>query len=205
MQNKNNALTEALEKLLQQANGQDTTLDLILTCLAKRGYATLLVLLSLPFCLPIQIPGFSTPFGIVLALIGLRIAFGRRIWLPQMVLQKKISYPVLEKVTKNAIKIAQKLSFLTATRLTWLSQSPVVQVVNGLLIFILSLFLALPLPIPFTNLLTAVPILIFGFAILEDDGVLLLIAYVLTLVCFGFYAWLYWIGKAGLIALWTKF
>jgi hypothetical protein len=56
-----------------------------------------MLLFSLPFCQPIQIPGFSTPFGILLAFIGLRIAFGHRVWFPKKLLEKKISYRVLKK------------------------------------------------------------------------------------------------------------
>ena len=43
----------------------------------ERGVAMLLLLLALPFCL-IPVPGLSTPFGIAVLLIGIRIAFRQK-------------------------------------------------------------------------------------------------------------------------------
>jgi hypothetical protein len=42
----------------------------------------LVIILVLPFCQPIPLPGFSTPFGIALMIFGFRIALRQRPWLP---------------------------------------------------------------------------------------------------------------------------
>jgi hypothetical protein len=59
------------------------TVDQLQTGLRGRGVAMLLLLLALPFCV-IPIPGLSIPFGIAVLLIGIRIAFRQKPWLPKL-------------------------------------------------------------------------------------------------------------------------
>ena len=47
-----------------------------------RGLQFVVILLCLPFLTPVTIPGISMPFGLAIALCGLRIAFGHKPWLP---------------------------------------------------------------------------------------------------------------------------
>lgn len=183
-----NSLAERLHHLLDETKGQDPTFRVIIDHLAKRGLAALLIILVLPFCLPIQIPGLSTIFGIILMFIGLRIAFGHRKWIPQMLLDKKVPYRILEKTASAAIKITDKLRFLTSTRLTFLVQNPTLHIFHGIAIATLAFLLALPIPIPLTNLFAAFPILAFGLALLEDDGVMIIVAYSLFFLCIGVFA-----------------
>lgn len=194
---KRNSLAEKLNELLSLANGNAVSLGKILQVLAGRGQAVLLILFSLPFCQPIQIPGFSTPFGILLCFIGLRIALGNRLWLPKSILEKPISFKTLKKISEIAVKITNKLKFLISTRLTWLVKTPILHLIHGLMIALLGVLLALPIPFPLTNFFSAYPILAFGFAFLEDDGVMIIIAYALSLICLLFFASLIWFGKEG--------
>ena len=183
--------------LLSSANEKAVSLREVLHVLAGRGQAVLLILFSLPFCQPIQIPGFSTPFGVLLSFIGLRIAFGHRVWLPKTILERKISFKTLKKISEIAVKITNKLKFLISTRLTWLLTNPILHVIHGLMIALLGVLLALPIPFPLTNFFTAYPILAFGLAFLEDDGVMIIVAYVLSIICLIFFASLIWFGKEG--------
>lgn len=197
MKPRRNLLAEKLNELLSLANGEAVSLGKILHVLAGRGQAVLLILFSLPFCQPIQIPGFSTPFGILLCFIGLRIAFGHKVWLPKTILERQISFKTLKKISEIAVKITNKLRFLISTRLTWLVTNPFLHLIHGLMIALLGVLLALPIPFPMTNFFTAYPILAFGLAFLEDDGVMIIIAYALSLICLLFFASLIWFGKEG--------
>ena len=205
MKIRRNSLAEQLNYLLNLAQTQDVSVKVVIDTLAGKGQAVLLILFSLPFCQPIQIPGFSTPFGIVLAFIGLRIAFGHRAWFPKLLLKKKISYKTLKKIASIAIKITDKLSFLISTRLVWLVKNPSLHIIHGLSITGLAILLALPLPIPFTNLLAAYPILAFGLGILEDDGLMIAIGYLLAVFCLSFFIVLIWFGKEGFLMLFNHY
>ena len=86
-------------------------------------------------------------------------------------------------------------------RLVWLVKNPILHMFHGIVIAFLSLFLALPLPIPFTNLFVSFPLFFFGLALLEDDGILILFAYLLTILgLIGLFA-IFWFGKESLSLL----
>ena len=53
---------------------------------------------------------------------------------------------------------------------------------NGFLIVFLGMALALPLPIPFTNLSAGWSIFLLSIGLLEDDGIFILAGYFLTLL-----------------------
>lgn len=201
MKIRRNSLAERLSHLLNLAQTQDVSVKVVIDTLAGKGQAVLLILFSLPFCQPIQIPGFSTPFGIILAFIGLRIAFGHRAWFPKVLLEKKIPYKALKNIASIAIKITDKLRFLISTRLVWLVQNPSLSIAHGVTISVLATLLALPLPIPLTNLLAAYPILAFGLGILEDDGLMIAIGYLLAIFSFSLFVALIWFGKEGILML----
>ena len=62
--------------------GPSLTLGQIERLLEGHGYELLLLFLALPFCFPISIPGLSLPFGLVIILIGWRLAVDRPPRLP---------------------------------------------------------------------------------------------------------------------------
>lgn len=180
-------LEEGILLLRQEAKGTPLSIAGILRILSGKGRSLILILLSLPFCQPIQIPGLSTPFGAAIAFIGLRIVFGKRIWLPQKLLVKKIPPHTFEKITDKTLSLVRKIKPWIHPRLIWMCNSPCMEKVNGLIIFILGIFLALPLPIPLSNLTAAWSIFLVALGMLEDDGVFVLIGYLLSLLTVTFF------------------
>ena len=159
----------------------------ILEVLSGKGRSLILIFLSLPFCQPIQIPGLSTPFGIVIAFLGLRIAFGKHIWLPKRILLKTISSTTIQKTAQKSLQIMKKIRRFIRPRLNWLCTHRTMQILNGLLIFLLGIFLALPLPIPLTNLAAGWSIFLVSLGLLEDDGIFVLIGYLASLFSLIFF------------------
>lgn len=154
----------------------------ITSILSGKGYSALLIIFSLPFCIPIQIPGFSTPFGIILGFLGLRIAFAKKPWWPQWVLEKKVKSHLVQRVVEKSIVSVRYIQKFLYPRLVILTQNQFFYRLNGLLICFLAFLLALPLPIPFTNLFSAIPILFIGLGLLENDGLFILLAYFIVLI-----------------------
>ena len=188
---------EALSLISTAAKENETiTLAQIFHILSGKGYAALLILFSFPFCLPIQIPGFSTPFGLILIFLGLRVAFGKRLWWPKWILNKSFSSSIVDKLVNKTIYVMQKMQKFFHPRLQFLTKESHLHRLHGLVVAILAIFLSLPLPIPFTNMLAALPILSMGLGLLEDDGVFILIAYGLALVCIGLFLALFLFGKS---------
>lgn len=190
---------ESLQSLLQISKEDPfISIKTIFSVLAGKGYAALFIILSLPFCLPIQIPGFSTPFGLLLGFLAMRYTFAQHLWWPKWILNKQISSKKVALVTEKAIQVVEFLNKITKPRLIILTQSPVFRRMHGIVIFILALLLLLPLPIPFTNMLTAFPIFCIGIGLLEDDGIFILIGYFFTLVCFSMFIGLIILGKSAI-------
>lgn len=174
---------------------EEIKLQTVFQLLSGKGYAALLIVLSLPFCLPIQIPGFSFFFGMVLAFIGLRLAFGKHPWWPQWILNKSVKSKSMETVVEKTIKAVVFCKKILKPRMTFLIQNPLLHRLHGIMIVILSLLLSLPLPIPFTNMVVAVPILFFGLGLLEEDGLFIILAYLLGFVGIGFFVGVFWFGQ----------
>ncbi len=175
-------LEESIILLQQEAKGEPISLGKILRSLSGRGRALVLILLSLPFCQPLQIPGLSLPFGLAIAFVGMRIGFGKHIWLPQKLLAKKIPPVLFQKITSKTLALVRKIKKWVRPRLTELCRPSAMRIVNGLAICLLGLVLALPLPVPFTNLTAAWAIFLISLGILEDDGALVIAGYFMT-VC----------------------
>jgi hypothetical protein len=185
---KNRDLRENLAILLEVSQKQSTvSIGEILKILSGKGRVLILILLSLPFCQPLQIPGLSTPFGLVIAFIGFRMAFGKRIWLPKNVLLKTVPSARIQKIAKKVLKLLTKMKRLIRPRFRWLNEHRPMHVCNGLLIVLLGIFLALPLPIPLTNLSAGWATLLLSIGLLEDDGAFLLAGYFVTLLTIVFF------------------
>jgi hypothetical protein len=55
---------------------------------------------------------------------------------------------------------------------------------------------AIPLPLPFNNMVAAFPILLLGLALLAKDGVLVIVSYLAAIPCFIYYGALAYYGHA---------
>lgn len=176
--------------LLLQEKGKNSSISIgeILNILSEKGQSLIILFLSLPFCQPLQIPGLSTPFGLAIAFIGLKMAFGKYAWLPKGILAKSITPHTLLRITEKILWLLKKMKGWIYPRLAWLCYYPSTHIINGLLISILGILLALPLPTPFSNLMAAWSILFIGLGLLKDDGVFILIGYFVSLFTFGYFA-----------------
>jgi hypothetical protein len=178
---KQRSLAQSFSIILRKSKKTPLTLRAVLEIISGRGKPLILILLCLPFCQPLQIPGLSTPFGLLIMFVALRIAFGHRLWLPKSLLEKKIPRHTLKKVIARSTWVMQKF---THPRLAWLCNQGVLHVVHGLVLAVLGLFLALPLPIPLTNIIAAWSILIISIGLIEEDGVFIIIGYAIPILSF---------------------
>lgn len=182
-------LQDCLLRLKETAEEQTTvSVRTILQILSGKGRLLILMLLSLPFCLPIPLPGLSIPFGLLIAFIGIRLSFGKYIWLPSRILSKKIQTKLIKKIANKTMRVVKKMQGWTHPRLTWLAHHPIMHRVNGFIIFFLGIALSLPIPIPFSNITAAWGIFIISLGIIEDDGIFILIGQFIFLITIIIYA-----------------
>ncbi len=170
-------LSEELAELRGRFALKPVTLREVIYTLRGRAYVLLLLLLALPFITPIPLPGLSTPFGLAIAFIALRLTLGQRPWLPMKLQRKELPAGFFVKVFAVAAKVLAFLEKFLRPRLTALSDSPLLLRLHALFIFVAALSLLLPLPIPFTNSFPAWAILLIAAGMLERDGLFILMGY----------------------------
>lgn len=181
------SLEESLLLLEQKAKSSALSLGEILEILAGKGKPLCLLFLALPFCLPIQIPGLSVPFGILIAIISLRIASGNHAFLPKKLLKKEIPSSTVQKIAHAALAMLKKIEPWVYPRFSWMNRSSPMRVINSLAIAFLGTILALPLPIPLSNMVAAWAILCFSLGFLKEDGLCTLLGYLFFLAILVFF------------------
>jgi hypothetical protein len=187
-------LSEDFREILREAAGRSVTLGEMEKRLQGRGFALFILILSIPFCSPIAIPGLSIPFGIVIMLLGLRIAMGRKPELPGFILRKEIKYSTLEKIVGFGLKICKKIEMAAVPRMRFLQRSPAAVNFIGIGLASGGLLLLLPLPpvIPLSNTIPAVSVVLLTAGLIERDGLFVLLGYVVNLG-----AWVYFVVMFG--------
>lgn len=136
----------------------------------------MLTLLSLP------IPGFSPIGGLAVSLGALQMIVGmQRPWLPGFVRRHRISLRTLRLISGKLVKWTSGLEKLVRPRFEFLTRGPLWSLC-GACILIQALGLALPLPIPWSNSLFGIPIILYAIGLLEADGLLVMICHAITAV-----------------------
>lgn len=154
------------------------TLREVIYTLRGRAYTLLLILLSLPFITPLPLPGLSTPFGLAIGFIALRLSLGQRPWLPMKLQRKELPAGFFSKVFTVAARVIAFLEKFLRPRLAPLTASVALLRLHAFVILLAALTLLLPLPIPFTNSFPAWAILLLAAGLLERDGLFILGGYV---------------------------
>ena len=200
-------ISDALRRLLREADGRPLTIREMVEILHGRGLQFVVILLCLPFLAPVTVPGISIPFGLAIALCGLRIAFGHKPWLPAFILDRSISYSVLERMVHFGCTIYEKVEKVVRPRLEFLLAGPGMGILIGSAIALSGIFLSLPIPPPFplTNTIPGFAIICLSLGLMERDGGLILCGYVLTSIAAIYVALIALLGKAGVDHLWKMF
>ena len=194
-------LSDDLRQLLDHAGGRALALGEIVEVLRGRGMDVLVIILVLPFCQPIPLPGLSTPFGIALMIFGFRIALRQRPWLPRWVLRREIAHDTLAKLVKGALAVARRMEKVVHPRMRFFKRWPSFTVLNGLAIVSSAFLLTLPLPIPFSNTIPAWSILLLALGMMEEDGAVIVAGYFMAGAAWTYLAMLWWLGEAGVNSL----
>ena len=200
-------LSSDLRDLLREAAGRHLTLGELEQTLKGRGFGLFVLLLALPFTFPITIPGLSIPFGLVIMLIGLRLAVGRKPWLPAFILRREIKYSLLEKIVGLGLRLSTKLEKVVKPRMHFLQRWPGMLNLIGLGIASGGLLLSLPLPplIPFSNTIPAFAVLFLAAGMIERDGLLVLIGHCVNVAAWIYFSLMFAAAGEGISRLWQHF
>lgn len=168
------ASSEILEEAVETYNSDDVTLEEVFYSLHERGFGLLLMILVLPNCVPIPVPpGVSTILAIPLLFLSLQMIWGYEYpWLPKWLKRKKLRRTFLANMIGKAAPKLKKIEKILRPRLS-IASSETGEKIIGLFTLIFAISIAVPLPL--TNFLPGVGILIMALGLLGRDGIVILI------------------------------
>lgn len=172
-------LSVELADLRREFGEHPVTLRAVLYALRGRAYMLLIILLSLPFLVPVPLPGLSTPFGLAIGLIALRLSLGQRPWLPKRIQRQVIPGGFLPKVIDLAERVVRTMESFLRPRLLVLTEAAFIRQLHAIVILASATILLLPLPIPFSNGLPAWAIILMSGGLLERDGLFVTLGYLM--------------------------
>ena len=171
---------ELLDALATGDPGDSLTLEQLLAGLSRQVFGMLLFVATLPAFIPI--PGVGGAIGGPLTvLVGVHLLVGmRKLWLPRFVARRGPRRASLQAFDRRLGPWLGRLERLVKPRMTRLIDHRAASMFTGLLLVLLGILLALP--IPFTNYLFGGLLLAFAFALLERDGLLMLLCWIAGVV-----------------------
>lgn len=188
--------TDTMQEALQRAAsmpGPSVTLRQMLAAIGDHGPLILCAVLSVPFMLPVSIPGVSTVFGMAILLLGIGITLNRLPWLPRQIMDRPINAEKLKGVLVRGIGIVSRVEAVIQPRLGFLTGSSMMHRINGLAIVAGAGLLMLPLGlVPFSNTLPALAIILLCIGMSQRDGLVVVGGYamlVATVTYFSFLAY----------------
>jgi len=178
-------LSQRLARILE-ADGVsgDLTLNQLLLRTEGRGLYLVMILLSVPFCTPIPLPGLSTVVGAVIMLLAIRLALGLPPHLPRFMGEKPLPPGLKRTVLGGSVKMLRWIERFARPRKTqWLGW-PAARVGNAVLLMGMAALLALPIPpvIPFSNFLPGVAIFLVAVSMMEEDGLMIWVGYAASII-----------------------
>ncbi|MGY0504058.1 exopolysaccharide biosynthesis protein [Luteimonas sp. e5] len=147
----------------------------LLDGLGRRGFGVLLFL-AVP---PAFFPGVAAVLGSPLViLVGLQLLLHRpRVWLPRRLAHRGPQRQLLIRFETRFAPWLTRLERWVRPRWPVLIDHPAASMFSGLLLVLLGILLALP--IPFTNIPFAALLLLFALALLERDGRLMVLCWMI--------------------------
>lgn len=164
----------------------DLTLQDIFDVFGPHGHYVLTLFMILPFLQPIPLMGLSTPFGLLIAVVGLFAYLRKPPWIPKRWTGMVIAAKTVSRIAEGSERIFEKLAFLIHPRWRFLFKG-VFRPLNTVLLIGNAVLLALPLPIPFSNAIPAWMIFFQTLAHLEEDGLFIIFSYVQTVICLVYF------------------
>lgn len=166
-------LSKELVELVEGLDGEDTTLGGLLEHIGDRGFGLLLLVLALPAALPIPAPGYATPFGVLMVILGFQMVLRKTSpSIPDFFAKRTVRYGLLSFSIKNGHLPLRVVEFLIRPRLRSISRNRGFRSAVGVIIMAMGAFMSLPIPL--TNTAPSFVIFVLAAGLLEEDGLMLL-------------------------------
>ena len=196
-------LSHMLTGVIDEIHGDTITLRELLERSGRQGMLLICALSTLPFLIPVSIPGVSTVFGAAIVLLASALFLNRLPWLPQRILNKPLDAHKLVPVLRKGAGLVSKIDRWVKERWLHLTSATMLRLNSAAVVFG-GLLLMAPLgPIPFSNTAPAVGILLLTIGLLQRDGLCVLLGYlglVLSVLYFSVIGYLLWTGGSYILS-----
>lgn len=181
-------LSRALSEAARSLTGETASVRELLALIGEQGMLMFCIFLTIPFLVPVSIPGVSTVFGLLVILIGYGVALNRMPWLPDRLLDRRFPGAKLVPALEQGARLLARLERFLHPRWSVFVRSPFANRWNGWMIALAGVLLMAPFGlVPFSNTLPALAALFLAAGMLEQDGLFVLLGYgwiVATIVYF---------------------
>jgi hypothetical protein len=198
--NERGALLPTLDRLFAGPRESLLTIRAFVDGLEDRSYAFIIAALNLPNIVPTGIPLLSTVTGVPMLLLVVQYFLRRPTpWLPEFVARRSLPRGKLQDFLQGSARRAIEWieNTIHPRRDWWVSGTPR----KLLLVTWALLILLLALPIPFDNMIPALAIMFFCMALIERDGVMAILGWLVTFLTILWTIFLLTIGIAIVHAL----
>lgn len=171
---------EKTENLIARCQESERiTLGEIQTIFGYTSHFILILFLSIPFLQPVPIPGLSTILGLGIIFSSLCIVFSRKIYIPKSLQAHVFATKKIVRTTTFLLKLFSQTEKWSHPRGRFMGKHSFLRKVNGTVLLLSGLLLALPLPLPLSNTLPAYTIAFLCIGSLKEDGIFIGIGWVL--------------------------
>jgi hypothetical protein len=182
-------LSETLKQTASSLTGEKVTVRQLMELVGEQGLLFFCMVLTIPFLVPVSIPGVSTVFGAVIILISIGITMNRLPWLPNRIMQREFATESLAPTLHRGAEMFKRMDQWVRPRLGFLTEGAAINRINGLALLFGGILLIFPFGfIPFSNTFPGWAILFLAVGMLQRDGLFILIGYILlvvTVIYFG--------------------
>ena len=174
-----NGIARLLQSFAHGDPRERLTMDRLLQGLGRTAFGMFLFVSILPGFIPIPGTGGMIS-GPLVVLIGLQLLVGlRRPWAPGFIGRRGPQRGTMARFCRRITPWMNRLEHLVRPRLQVLTGNRMANALTGVLLIALGVLLALPLPM--TNYLFAGTLLLYSLALMERDGALLLVLWLVSI------------------------
>lgn len=171
-------IAEILQNLAADESRERISVADILATMGDRAFGALMLIFALPNIVPTP-PGTSAVTGTPLVFLAAQLMLGQKPWLPSIIAKRSIARSDFGTIVSKVTPILNRAQRFLKPRFSVMLH-PFAERIWGFICLVLAIILALPIPLG--NILPAIAICLFSFALLERDGVFASLGAVLSAV-----------------------
>ena len=178
---------------VENIKGDDISIERFLDIFKEKGLIIIIFILSIPTSMPtpyLSLGGATTPIGLIMMFFGLILLFDSSTdMFPEFILNYKIKKNIIiNKKSKSIFTFLDKIKNLFKIKLFEELDTDVLKKKMLLLIIVLSILVAIPLP--FTGAIPSMGVTLLTFSYISGNAMLLFISIIISVILMLSYVFL---------------